>query len=76
MNNDRYDNRYDGWVIELLRGLKKPERDEVTTLYSDGMPLGLRRAAEKMMADHKDLWFVEIRDKNGREIMVFRGPHP
>ncbi|MCQ9147713.1 hypothetical protein [Ochrobactrum sp. BTU2] len=67
---------YDESAIELLRGLKKPERDDVTTLYSDDMPEELRRAAEKMMADHKDLWFVEIRDKNGKEIMVFRGPHP
>jgi len=67
---------YDESAIELLHGLKKPERDDVTTLYSDDMPEELRKAAEKMMADHKDLWFVEIRDKNGKEIMVFRGPHP
>jgi len=63
-------------TIERLRDLRRPERDDVTMLYSDDMPEELRKAAEKMMADHKDLWFVEIRDKNGKEIMVFRGPHP
>ena len=72
MNEDTYDES----AIELLRDLAKPKRDDVTVLYSDDMPEELRKAAEKMVTDYKDLWFVEIRDKNGREIMVFRGPHP
>lgn len=67
---------YDESAIKSLRGLNGPKRDDVTTLYSDDMPEELRKAAEKMVADHKDLWFVEIRDKKGNEIMVFRGQHP
>ena len=67
---------YSESAIDRLRDLRRPERDDVTTLYSDDMPEELRKAAEKMVEDYKDLWFVEIRDKNGKEIMVFRGPHP
>jgi hypothetical protein len=67
---------YSKSAIDRLRDLRRPERDDVTTLYSDDMPEELRKAAEKMVEDYKDLWFVEIRDKNGKEIMVFRGPHP
>ncbi len=67
---------YSKSAIDRLRDLRRPERDDVTTLYSDDMPEELRKAAEKIVEDYKDLWFVEIRDKNGKEIMVFRGPHP
>lgn len=63
--------------IVPLKGVRPPRDPQVTTLWDDKRYSDEFRA--KIMAiieADPDLWFIHMRDSKGRELLMFRGPHP
>lgn len=63
--------------IVPIRGMRPPRDPQITTLWDD------KRYDDEFLAKihaimqaNADLWFIEVRDSKGRELLMFRGSHP
>lgn len=68
---------YSGDNVVPLASVRPLRDPQITTLWDD------KRYSDEflakvhaIMAADADLWFIEVRDSKGRELLMFRGPHP
>lgn len=62
---------------EILEGLDPAvTRSDVTIHAAEGVSEDLQESLLSVIREHPDLWFVEAKTKDGKSVLIHRGPHP
>jgi len=51
-------------------------RSDVTIHAAEGVSEDLQESLLSVLREHPDLWFVEAKTKDGKSVLIHRGPHP
>ncbi len=79
-----------GWVIEMVGDHERNDRareiledldpiitrSDVAIDASEGVSEDLQESLLAVLRDHPDLWFVQAKSKDGKSVLIHRGPHP
>jgi uncharacterized membrane protein len=64
-------------ALEILREIEPVvPRSDVTIHADEAVSEDLQEAVLAVLAQHPEVWFVEARTKDGKAVLVHRGPHP
>lgn len=64
-------------VREILREIEPViPRSDVTIHADEAISENLQEAVLTVLGQHPEVWFIETRTKDGKGILVHRGPHP
>lgn len=62
---------------EILEGLDPViTRSDVAIHAAEGVSEDLQENLLVVLREHPDLWFVEAKTKDGKTVLIHRGPHP
>ncbi|MHC9085968.1 hypothetical protein ACYX7E_13190 [Luteimonas sp. RIT-PG2_3] len=69
---------YEADGLKVLDNMEAVRARGFTISYDEGLEDLDRKidACCALLRDDNGLWFVRLNDKNGREMLVYRDPHP
>lgn len=75
MPDDEYENT--DRMREILQGMDPViPRSDVQIFADEATSEDLQEAVLAVLSQHPELWFIEAKTKDGKSILVHRGPHP
>ncbi|MBY3314674.1 hypothetical protein [Rhizobium laguerreae] len=64
-------------AIEILQDIVPTiPRDDVTIHADETASEDLQETLLAVLREHPELWFVDAKTKDGKSILIHRGPHP